>query len=205
VGDILGRKFYLSDAVTAARELIGAEIVRRSPEGIVSGIIVETEAYAGNTDAACHSYRRFFESPGHRANVMFGPGGFAYIYLIYGMYCCFNVVTNEPGVPEAALIRAIEPKRGVDIMRSRRGAQDLKNLCSGPGKLSIALGITRELYGKDLCGDELFIERKDPIPDERVAITRRINIDYAGEAALYPYRFAVRNSKYLSTRRYIDK
>ncbi|MDR3278941.1 MAG: DNA-3-methyladenine glycosylase [Synergistaceae bacterium] len=202
-GDILERGFYMRGAEAAARGLLGAVLVRRSPEGTASGVIVETEAYAGNSDAACHSYGRFSESPGHRTNVMFGPGGYAYIYFIYGMYNCFNVVTGPPGSPEAVLVRALEPLDGIPLMMSRRGVRDVKKLCGGPGKLCMALCVTRELYGRDLCGDEIFILEGEAIPDARVAATRRVNVDYAGEASLYPYRFVVRDSEYLSTRRYI--
>jgi DNA-3-methyladenine glycosylase len=183
--------------------MLGSILTRRSPEGETSGIIVETEAYAGSGDAACHSYKRLSDVPGHRTHVMFGPGGYAYVYRIYGMYDCFNVTANAPGFPEAVLIRALEPTAGIPLMRLRRGKEPLKSLCSGPGKLCIALGITRDDYGRDLCGDELFIEHGEMVPDGMTAATRRINVDYAGEASLYPYRFVIRDSPYLSTRRYI--
>jgi len=199
----LEREFYLTGAVETARNLLGAMLVRRSPEGTASGIIVETEAYAGHSDAACHSYKKAAPSERHRTNVMFGPGGFAYVYFIYGMHRCFNVVTNIPGFPEAVLIRALAPKEGVELMKSRRGAEDVKNLCSGPGKLCQALGITMEDYGADLCGGELFITRGESVPDDAVAATPRVNVDYAGEASEYPYRFVIRDSRFLSTRKYI--
>ncbi|MDR1966241.1 MAG: DNA-3-methyladenine glycosylase [Synergistaceae bacterium] len=203
MGGVLGREFYMEGAVAVARKLLGAVLVRNSPQGTASGVIVETEAYAGRDDAACHSYKRDAPASGHRTNVMFGPGGVAYVYLIYGMHCCFNVVANLPGLPEAVLIRALEPKDGIALMRERRGVPGLKNLCSGPGKLCAALGITRDLYGADLCGGEIYIERGEPVPDESALSTRRINVDYSGEASLYPYRFVIKDSGFLSTRRYV--
>jgi DNA-3-methyladenine glycosylase len=118
------------------------------------------------------------------------------------MYNCFNVVTNVEGEPEAVLVRALEPRDGTDLMASRRGAADLRKLCSGPGKLCSALGITRADYGCDLCSREggLFIAHGETIPEESILATPRINVDYAGEAALLPYRFVIRDSRYLSRR-----
>ncbi|MDR1472177.1 MAG: DNA-3-methyladenine glycosylase [Synergistaceae bacterium] len=202
-GDALRREFYMDDAVTAARKLLGAVLVHDSPLGLTAGRIVETEAYAGQGDAACHSHKMAAPIAGHRTSVMFGPGGFVYVYLIYGMYNCFNVVTNRPGEPEAVLIRALEPTRGLELMMERRGTDDVKKLCGGPGKLCIALGITRELYGADLCGERIFIEEGESPPDGSILATKRINVSYSGEAADYPYRFVIRGSGFLSTRRFV--
>ena len=146
----LEREFYMTGAAEAARRLLGMLLVRRADEGCASGIIVETEAYAGHSDAACHSYKRPAPAGNHRTNVMFEPGGYAYVYLIYGMHCCFNVVTNTPEYPEAVLVRALEPVEGIELMRERRGVPDIGNLCGGPGKLCKALGITMADYGADL-------------------------------------------------------
>ena len=150
----LPREFYLRDGLTVARELVGKKLVTRLPEGTTGGIIVETEAYMGALDAAAHSYRGKTE----RTKVFYGAGGFVYVYLIYGMHLCTNVVANVAGVPEAVLIRALEPTDGVELMKKRRGKNNLRGLCSGPGKLSQALGVTKNFYGADLCGDEIFIE-----------------------------------------------
>ena len=199
----LERDFYMIGAVEAARRLLGTLLVRRAHEGCTSGIIVEAEAYAGHSDAACHSYKRPARGGNHRTNVMFGPGGYAYVYFIYGMHCCFNVVTNIPGYPEAVLIRALEPVDGIEPMRERRGISDLRKLCSGPGKLCKALGITTADYGADLCGEELFITRGIIVSDETVELTPRINVDYAGDASAYLYRFVIRDSRFLSTRKYL--
>lgn len=187
----LSREFYLRDGLTVARELIGKKIVTNLPEGVTSGIIVETEAYMGAIDAAAHTYRGKTE----RTKIFYGAGGFVYVYLIYGMYICTNVVANVENVPEAVLIRALEPVDGVELMKRRRGKNNLRGLCSGPGKLSQALGVTKNFYGADLCGDKIFIEDGEKLP---VLTTPRINVDYAGAAADYLWRFVAANSKFLS-------
>jgi len=178
-----------------ARELLGKNIVHITSEGVVSGMIVEVEAYKGEIDAAAHSYKGRRTA---RTEVMFGLGGYAYVYLIYGMYYCLNVVSNFREIPEAVLIRALEPKEGIDIMSGRRGTSDLKKLCSGPGKLCDAMGITKEHNGMDLCGDRLFISQGIEIPEASVEATPRINIDYAGEAKDYLWRYVIKGSKFLS-------
>jgi DNA-3-methyladenine glycosylase len=199
----LTREFYQRDTVETARDLIGRILVHRAPEGAASGMIVETEAYAGPGDAACHAARGPREG---RTAVMYGPGGFAYVYLIYGMYYCMNIVTRPAGAPEAILIRALEPLDGLTLMGWRRGIEDTgslknhRNLCSGPGKLCIALGIDKSCYGADLCGDVLYLEEGAPPPEGAIAATKRINVAYAGEAAGYPWRFVLRDSPYLSVK-----
>ena len=202
---IYDRDFFLCGAVSLAAKLIGQKLVHESPDGCTSGIIVETEAYAGRSDAACHSYKRKGPSKDARTNVMFGPGGHAYVYLIYGMYNCFNVIANREGEAEGVLIRALEPLEGIDLMKRRRGTEDVKKLCSGPGKLCIAMGITKTHYGQDLCGGELRIESGVSIDEIRILATPRINVDYAGEDALLPYRFVVEDNPFLSTRRFIPR
>ena len=199
----LERDFYMTGAAETARHLLGMLLVRRDHDGHTSGIIVETEAYAGHSDAACHSYKRPAPGGNHRTNVMFGQGGYAYVYFIYGMHCCFNVVTNTPEYPEAVLIRALEPVEGIELMRERRGVSDIRNLCSGPGKLCKALGITKADYGADLCGNELFISCGKTVRDEAVASTPRNNVDYEGDAAAYLFRFVIRDNRFLSTRKHL--
>ena len=168
----LPRKFYLRDGLTVARELIGKKLVTVLPEGRTSGVIVETEAYMGAIDAASHAYRGKTE----RNKIFYGAGGFVYVYLIYGKNICTNVVANVEDVPEAVLIRALEPVDGVELMKIRRGKNNLRGLCSGPGKLSAAMGITKNFYGADLCGKEIFIETAKNF---QVTATKRINIDYS--------------------------
>lgn len=188
----LTREFYLRDGLTVARELIGKKLVTNLRGGLTSGIIVETEAYMGAIDAASHAYKGKTE----RTKIFYGAGGFVYVYLIYGRNICTNVVANVENIPEAVLIRALEPIEGVEIMKLRRGKKNLRELCSGPGKLSEALGVTKAFYGSDLCGEEIFIETTDFRAE--VKATKRINVDYAGAAADYLWRFVAAGSKFLS-------
>ena len=188
----LGRDFYMRDAVTVARELIGKKLVHRSADGITGGIIVEAEAYMGAIDAAAHS----FKGRTRRTEIQYAEGGRAYIYMIYGMHICFNVTTNAVDVPEAVLIRALEPVDGIDLMKIRRNRNALRELCNGPGKLTRALAITMSDYGVDLCGDELFIETTDRTVE--IDSARRINVDYAGAAAEFPWRFLMHGSNFVS-------
>ncbi len=189
----LERDFYLRSGLEVARDLIGKQLVRKTPEGVARGIIVETEAYLGPADAAAHSYKRQTK----RTNVQYGPGGFAYVYVIYGMHVCMNIVANREQVPEAVLLRALEPVDGLELMRERRRRQREKDLCSGPGKLCQAMGITMADYGADLCGGDLYVEDVGfPVPS--VTAGKRINVDYAGEAAGYPWRFMLTDSRFLS-------
>lgn len=189
----LSREFYQRDGLTVARELIGKKLVTNLREGRTSGIIVEAEAYMGALDAAAHSYRGKTE----RTKIFYGAGGFVYVYLIYGMHICTNVVANVENVPEAILIRALKPVDGVELMKIRRGRKNLRELCSGPGKLSKALGITKNFYGADLCGEEIFIEDGENL---RVETTKRINVDYAGAAADFLWRFVAAGSEFLSVK-----
>ncbi|MDR1379513.1 MAG: DNA-3-methyladenine glycosylase [Synergistaceae bacterium] len=208
---LLGRGFYLQSVVPLAKALLGKTLIHVKDGVAAGGFIVETEAYAGREDPACHAYGRKNRknrgkgpSGRHRTDVMFGPGGYAYVYLIYGMYNCFNVVANVEGEPEAVLVRALEPREGIPLMGERRKTQAIKNLCNGPGKLCMALDITRECYGADLCGDVLFITEGEPVPERQILATPRINVNYAGKAACLPYRFVIRDSAFLSTRKGIE-
>jgi len=197
----LKREFYQRDTVEVARDLLGRVLIRHTQDGVTAGKIVETEAYAGINDAACHSARGTKKG---RTAVMYGPGGFAYIYLIYGMYYCMNVVTRPEGEPEAVLIRALEPIEGIPLMGNRRKATDLnkpkhfRNLCAGPGKLCIAMAIDKSCYGMDLCGDKLYLEEGTTPAAEDIIATKRINITYAGKAADYPWRFVIKNNPFAS-------
>ena len=188
----LPREFYLRDGLTVARELIGKKLVTNTGEGLTSGIIVETEAYMGTRDAAAHSYKGKTE----RTKIFFDAGGFVYVYLIYGMHLCTNIVANVENVPEAVLIRALQPTDGIELMKTRRGKKNLRELCSGPGKLSKALGVTKNFYGADLCGEEIFIETTDF--QTQVTATKRINVDYAGDAANFPWRFIAVGNDFIS-------
>lgn len=192
----LPREFYLRSALEVSQDLIGMQLVHVTPEGTTKGIIVETEAYLGKIDPAAHSYKA--PSSGRTA-IQYGPGGYAYIYTIYGLHCCMNVVTNRPQLPEVVLIRALKPVSGMALMTARRNTQNQRSLCGGPGRLTQAMGITKEDYGADLLGDTLFIEDIGITPPE-IASTPRINIDYAGDAAAYPWRFIWKGSPFLSAK-----
>jgi DNA-3-methyladenine glycosylase len=181
--------FYLRDDVVAiARELPGKVIVTRFDGKLTSGIITETEAYAGVVDRASHAYggRRTT-----RTEIMFRRGGTAYIYLCYGVHSLFNVVTNKEDIPHAVLVRAIEPLDGLQVILERLGAEAVrKNMCNGPGKASKALGLHFSDSGTDLLGDTIWLEdRKITVKSKDVLASPRIGIDYAGEDAKLPYRF----------------
>lgn len=190
----LDRAFYLRSGLDVARELIGKQLVHRSAEGTTKGIIVETEAYLGHIDAAAHSYKAARTG---RTAIQYGDGGYAYTYTIYGLHTCMNIVANRAECPEAVLIRALQPTEGIALMCRRRQQSSIRALCNGPGRLTQAMGITMRHYGMDLCGEELFVETSEDAAPQ-VFATARINVDYAGEAAHYPWRFVLRGSKYIS-------
>jgi DNA-3-methyladenine glycosylase len=177
--------------------LLDLILVRHTADGLVAGRIVECEVYRGPSDRAAHSYGgRVTE----RTRVMYGPPGFAYIYLIYGMYHCLNVVTGPPGAPEAILIRALAPLAGVERMAGR--SQDPRHrIAAGPGKVCRALKIDRQFYGHPLWEPPLFLAPpQQPWPAYQVAQGPRIGIDYAEEARSYPWRFWVYNHPSVSVK-----
>jgi DNA-3-methyladenine glycosylase len=193
----LPRSFYARSVLLVARESIGKLLVHRTPEGEAAARIVEAEAYRGPLDLAAHSARGLTK----RTSVMFGPPGYAYVYLIYGTSWAMNIIVASEGEPHGVLIRALEPVRGVELMARRRGgiAADARELTNGPGKLTQALGITGEDYGRDLCGGRLFLEEADR-PVARVGRSARINVDYAGAWAAKRWRFYERGNRYVSVR-----
>lgn len=193
------RSFYTRKNVLAvARELLGKLLVVPAPDGSrVSGMIVETEAYRGPEDRASHAFggRRT-----NRTETMYGIGGTAYVYFVYGMYNQFNVVTNFHNIPHAVLVRALEPVEGIEWMRARREGHSDRNLTSGPGKLCLAMGIDRSLDRADLLGDRVWIEAGQRIPRSRIASGPRVGIDYAQEWVDKPWRFWLRDSPFVSRR-----
>jgi len=194
----LPRSFYTRPDVTAvARDLLGRRLVVGSAGTRVTGRIVETEAYRGPEDRASHAYggRRT-----RRTATMYGVGGTAYVYFVYGMHCQFNVVTNVREVPHAVLVRALEPCEGLELMRRRRGELPAPQLASGPGKLCLALGIDLSFDREDLLGDRVWIEEGEPVPASAVAAGPRIGIAYAGDWAEIPWRFWVRGHPCISRR-----
>jgi len=182
----LGRDFYLQDTVEAARSILGKVLVRRTPEGVISGRIVESEAYLRD-DPACHACRGMTR----RNRTMFGEPGHAYVYFTYGNHYCLNFVTQPLGIAEAILVRALEPLDGIDIMRRNRRRDRLEDLCSGPGKLAEALEIDLRLNGEDLLGDRLYVldDETDPGP---IVSRPRIGIKEATDKLwrFYPERYA---------------
>ena len=194
----LPKEFYTRpDVVQIARELLG-KYVYTCMDGIVTGgMIVETEAYAGENDKACHAH---LNRRTRRTEIMYSEGGVAYVYLVYGMYHLFNIITNEQDNADAVLIRAIEPEIGIEEMMLRRGFVSIKpNLTAGPGVTSIALGINRKHYGTDLTGNTIWLEDKSIVlPEQNIATGPRIGIDYAGEDALLPWRFWLKDNPWVS-------
>lgn len=189
----LPQPFYEQKTVDVAKQLLGKYLVRKHAEGDTIGRIVETEAYIGPQDLACHAAK----GRTARTEVMFGPAGHAYVYFIYGFYNMLNLVTEKKDYPAAVLIRAVEPVDGIDLMKSRRRLDKLRALASGPGKLCQAFAIDRSLNGADLFGDFLYVEdRGEPVP--KFQSTPRIGVDYAGKWKAKPYRFLVRGCEYVS-------
>jgi len=195
----LPREFYTrSNVVTVARDLLGKLLVVPAKNGRrISGRIVEVEAYRGPQDRAAHSYggRRT-----KRTETMYGIGGTAYVFFVYGMYNQFNVVTNVADIPHAVLVRAVEPVEGIELMRKRRPGKSDHNLTNGPGKLCIALGIDRQLDAADLQGNQVWLEDAKKIPRSRILSGPRIGIDYAEEWINKPWRFWIRDNPFVSRR-----
>lgn len=185
----LQKDFYLnSDVVDLARQLIGMHLFTNFDNLLTGGIITETEAYNGIIDKASHAYNNK-RTP--RTEIMFKEGGIAYVYLCYGMYSLFNVVTNTENIPHAILIRGIIPTHGCDIIKQRLKINNLERYkINGPGKLSKALGIHYSHTGISLTDNKIWIENSNSaINNNEVIACKRIGIAYAEEDALLPYRF----------------
>ena len=199
-GKRLSSSFFLRDAETVGIDLLGKLLVTYIDGELTSGIIVETEAYCGIDDRASHAFGNRRTT---RTETMFKRGGHAYVYLIYGMYSMFNVVTSEEDYPDAVLIRAIEPVEGIETMLKRRKMKEItRRLTAGPGVLTQALGITTKHNG-------IFLPESNIIWIEDIGITvkpqdivrtKRIGVDYAGEDALLPRRFYIKDNPYVSKR-----
>jgi DNA-3-methyladenine glycosylase len=183
----LPRSFYSRSTLEVASNLLGKVLVRRLGRRTLAGKIIETEAYVGPHDLACHA------SKGHtpRTSVMFGPPGYTYVYMIYGFYFCLNVVTEARGYPAAVLIRGLEPLENMDLMRQlRNNPESETNIASGPGKLCMAMSIDKQLNGADLLGTTIWIEDRklDPRP---IRTSPRVGFDYAGKYEEAPSRYYV--------------
>lgn len=188
--------FLNSDVVSLAKQLLGCYIHTQINGMYCCGIITETEAYAGKNDKACHAHLgRFTE----RTKVMYENGGIAYVYLCYGIHHLFNIVTNTAGNADAILIRAIEPITGITYMQERRSKTKVDSkLTSGPGNVSQALGITKQHNGLAVTEHQIWLSRGTPMTEKDIVKTTRIGIDYAEEDALLPWRFYLKENKFVS-------
>ena len=185
------------DVVTIARELLGKIIVTNFDGNITSGRIVECEAYVALTDKASHSFAGRRTS---RNEHMYAAPATAYVYICYGMHQMFNIVTNEKEIPDAVLIRAVEPLQGIDIMLQRTGKLKADyTLTKGPGNVGKALGISKQHSGLHLLDNEIYLMNDEFILNENeIGVSKRIGVESAGADALLPYRFYVRGNKYVS-------
>ncbi len=207
----LPKSFYARNTLEVAKDLLGKILVRQIDGEIISGKIVEVEAYIGPDDKGAHTYGN---KKTKRTEAMFGEPGRAYIYLVYGMYNCINAVTNQVDKPEAVLIRSLEPVKGLEQMslnRFKKNFEELtkrqvKNLTDGPGKLCMALDIDRSLNKEDLNGNKVYIEYPEEQDEFNILRSKRVGIDYAEEAIDYLWRFYIEDNDYVSvTNKYNEK
>ena len=185
------------DVVLIAQDLLGKVLCTNFDGIITKGIIVETEAYNGRTDKACHAH---FAGKTNRTKIMYERGGRAYVYLCYGIHHLFNIVTNKEGFADAVLVRGIEPIEGIEIILERRNKKKLeRSVGGGPGIASQALGIQTNHYGTDLLGDLIWIEDHNKIlQKDHIIASPRVGVDYAGDDALLPWRFRIQGNKFTS-------
>ena len=207
----MDKKFFQQDGINLAKSILGKYLIRKYDEKIIVSKIVETESYMGVEDKAAHVYG---DKKTERTKPLYLDGGHIYVYLIYGMYYCFNISSNKENIPECVLIRAIEPIEGIDEISYNRYKKDYndlssyqrKNITNGPGKLCMALNINKDLNSKSILGNELYIsdyyyknnEKIYADDNFEIEIDKRINIDYAEEAKDYPWRFYIKDNKYVS-------
>ncbi|MDP9205322.1 MAG: DNA-3-methyladenine glycosylase [Gemmatimonadota bacterium] len=192
MGRVLPRAFYERETEIVAREMLGAVLECETDDGIASGIIVETEAYLGEHDLACHA------AAGRTARTepLYGPPGTSYVYFIYGMYWCFNAVTRAESFPSAVLVRALEPLDGTSLMHRRRPRiKSEVDLTNGPGKLCTALGIVGSMSGKSLQRKPVVVREGVTVPDDQVALTTRIGITRSAD---WPLRWIVKGNRFVS-------
>ena len=201
----LTRVFYARETLQVAKELLGKILVHEVNGVRLRGKIVETEAYIGSIDKACHAYGG---KNTHRIETLYGMPGIAYVYFVYGMYHCFNVITKEEGYPEGILIRAIQPIEGLEEMSKLRFKKEynkltkaqFKNLTTGPSKLCIAMNINKENNKQDLCTSGLYIEESEEKEKIEVIEAKRIGIDYAEEAKDFLWRFYIKDNNWVSVK-----
>lgn len=189
---ILKRAFYDRETEIVARELLGTILECRTEQGLASGIIVETEAYIGEEDPACHAA----VGRTRRTEPLYGRPGLSYVYFIYGVHWCFNAVTRSEGLPSAVLVRALEPLGGIELMKERRGPKiNEVNLANGPGKLCAALGIDGSMNGLSLQRGALVIREGESVSPSQIVTTTRIGITRAAE---WPLRYYIAGNEYVS-------
>ncbi|HHW31789.1 MAG TPA: DNA-3-methyladenine glycosylase [Clostridiaceae bacterium] len=203
--ECLKQDFYDRETLEVAPDLLGKYLIREINGHQLIGKIVEVEAYKGSIDKGAHSYN-YKRTP--RTEVMFGPPGHAYVYLIYGMYFCLNIVTEKEGEPCAVLIRALEPVKGEDYMayiRYNKPLEELtpsqrKNLTNGPGKLCKSFHITKEQNGQPLWNNDFYLTEGVPVRQDEIIRSKRINIDYAEEAKDFLWRFSIKDNPCVSVK-----
>ncbi len=194
----ISKEYFIGpDVVALSRDLLGKYLMTDLDGLITGGMIVETEAYAGRKDKACHAH---MNKRTNRTRIMYEEGGVAYVYLCYGIHYLFNIITNVAGMADAILIRAIEPKVGIDVMLQRRKLdKKIPRLTAGPGVMSQALGINKTHYGESLVGDLIWLEdRGVKVKSDEIIASTRIGVDYAEEDALLPWRFSLKNNCWVS-------
>ncbi len=184
--------FYQQPSIQLAQSLLGCLLIKETAEGVASGYIVETEAYIGPGDQAAHSYQNRRTK---RTEVMFHDAGFCYTYSMH-THCLVNIVSGESGKPEAVLIRALQPFNGIDLMKKRRKTEVIKNLTNGPGKLTKAIGINMNDYGRTFLSPPLMIG--EGFKPKQISSGKRIGIENSGEAKNYPWRFWITNNPFVS-------
>ncbi|MDE0118640.1 MAG: DNA-3-methyladenine glycosylase [Bdellovibrionales bacterium] len=192
----LRKNFFTRETTKVATDLLNCVLVRvTETSAVLKGRIVETEAYLGLKDDSCHS---FGGRKTKRTQVMYLPGGYAYIYFTYGMHYCFNIVTAGRREPEAVLIRALEPIEGISEMQENRLKKDIKNLTRGPGRLCQALNISKNLNGADMEGSRLYVEKGNFMSLERIAVSERIGLSPFRLSRYWPLRFYIKDNPFVS-------
>ena len=192
---ILNQKFYQQNSLDVAKNLLGKIVVREIGNHRLTAKVVETEAYAGFDDKASHAHKG--KTP--RCSIMFGPAGFAYVYLTYGMHHLLNIVTEDVNYPAAVLIRAVEPISGLEIIQENRKNRSYHELTSGPAKFTKAFAIDKNFNGLNITqGRTLWIEDGENIKNQYIVATSRIGVNYAEECVDWPRRFYVKGNKFVS-------
>jgi DNA-3-methyladenine glycosylase len=192
----LNRSFYLDNTTQVAKNLLGKILVKKSGKMLLTGKIVETEAYMGDHDPACHAYRKITK----RSRTLYKTGGTIYVYFVYGNYYCFNIVTEEEGKGCAVLIRALEPIDGIEYMKENRGkVKNIYELTNGPSKLCLAFDIESEMNDKDITGRSFFIS--NPLMENKfeIAVSKRIGLNTGEE---FMYRFFIKNNPFVTKHKF---